>query len=102
MEKLLEIFNLAKEEIQKRIELNDSIYKKSEVFLEALESEIQETKNELKESNSIYLEDEISDILWSCICLMQNLEIEGKISVISVISKCLKKFTQRSILNRKV
>lgn len=67
----------------------------SETFVEWIESEIIEMKDELKLWNRVLLEDELGDIFWDYICLLENLELEGKISKKKVFDRCFTKFSER-------
>lgn len=58
--------------------------------------EIQEAKAEVKENNSVYLEDELWDIFWDYLCLIETLKNEGKITNLEkVFERCYKKFSER-------
>ena len=70
-------------------------YKWSETFVKGMDDEIEEMKHELKEWNRVLLEDELGDIFWDYICLLENLEQEGKISKAKVFERCWTKFSER-------
>ncbi len=70
-------------------------YKWSETFVKGMDDEIEEMKHELKEWNRVLLEDELGDIFWDYICLLENLEQEGKISKEKVFDRCWTKFSER-------
>ncbi len=66
------------------------------VYWKDLEWEILEVKEELRENNSVYLEDELWDIFRCYINLLKKLEKEWYIeSLEKVFSHADKKFTQR-------
>ncbi|MGE4443548.1 MAG: MazG nucleotide pyrophosphohydrolase domain-containing protein [Candidatus Altimarinota bacterium] len=66
------------------------------VYWKDLEGEIEEVKEELKQNNSVYLEDELGDIFRCYINLLKKLEKEGYIeSLENVFSHADKKFSQR-------
>lgn len=67
----------------------------SETFVEWIESEMIEMKDELRLWNRVLLEDELGDIFWDYICLLENLEQEGKISKSKVFDRCWTKFSER-------
>lgn len=74
---LQEIFTLAKNRInflsQQR---GESFYKGHQTFLDGLEDEITETKDEIASGKKVYLEDELGDIFWDYACLLYSLEDE--------------------------
>lgn len=71
-------------------------YVTSQCYLDEIIWEIEEVRNENRENNSIYLEDELWDILWGYINLLYFLENEGKIQANNVIKCCLKKYDERT------
>lgn len=56
---------------------------------------MQEMKDELKAGNQVFLEDELGDIFWDYICLLENLEAEWKIQKTRVFDRCYEKFSER-------
>ncbi len=70
-------------------------YNWSETFVAGIDSEIDEMKEELKLWNRVFLEDELGDIFWDYICLLENLELEGKVSKVKVFERCWAKFSER-------
>lgn len=98
MKKLLEKINTLSE---KRIKfynknIGDWFYKWSETYFEQIPEEIQEALDENRLNNSVYLEDELWDVLWCYLCLLNWLISEWKItSVEKVFERSYKKFTGR-------
>ena len=71
-------------------------YMDSAWLLQAMRSEIDEVKAEIKPNNKAHLEDELSDILWGWLTLVENLKDEGYIgSHEEVIERGLKKYKER-------
>ena len=70
-------------------------YHGSDTFVKWIESEMQEMKDELKTGNQVFLEDELGDIFWDYICLLENLEAEWKIQKTRVFDRCYEKFSER-------
>lgn len=65
-------------------------------YLKWLEDELVEVTNEIKENNSVYLEDELWDILWNYLNLLEWLKIEWKIeSIEKVIQRAENKYINR-------
>lgn len=73
-----------------------SFFKWNETFFEEILKEIQEAKAEVKENNSVYLEDELWDIFWDFLCLVETLKNEWKItSLEKIFERCYTKFSWR-------
>lgn len=73
----------------------DDFYKWSDTYIKWILDEIDEVKEELKENNHVYLEDELWDIFWNYVCLLESLEQEGKIHKSRVFDRCYLKFSER-------
>lgn len=70
-------------------------YKWSQTFYDGILDEMDEVKVEIQEWKQVLLEDELGDVFWDYICLLENLEIEGKISKEKVFERCWVKFSER-------
>ena len=57
--------------------------------------EINEAKEEYNNKKQVYLEDELWDIFWDYMCLLQSLEQEKMINSKKVFERCYKKFSER-------
>jgi len=96
--KLLEkLNNLSK----KRIEYfllkwdNMSFYKGSETYWKQIRLELDEAEQEIN-TNKVYLEDELWDVLWDYLCLLNSLKKEWKIdSLEKVIERAFTKYSWR-------
>jgi len=99
MKNLLEKINTLSKKRIKFYEKNNWdnwFYKWSETFFEQISLELQEVLDENKLNNSIYLEDELWDVLWCYLNLLHSLKNEWKItSVKKVFERSYKKFTWR-------
>ena len=74
----------------------NSWYEWSTTYFECIKSEINEVKEELRVDNTIHLEDELWDILWTYLLLLEWLEKEWKItSFEAVFARAEKKYRQR-------
>ena len=94
-------------EIEELIELsiiNDKIdiKRKEDKFLSIewavneLLSEIREVKEEIKPNNTPFLEDELGDIVWGWMMLVQKLKAKGLVtSHENIIKRALKKYQER-------
>lgn len=66
-------------------------------YLEWIVDEIQEVEDEIKIDNSVYLEDELGDILWNYLNILFVLQKEGKIaSIESVFQRAKNKYEERT------
>ena len=71
-------------------------YKWNETFIDSIKSELKEAFDEIKEDNSVYLEDELWDVFWTYFSLLHSLEEEWKISSIeNVFARAYKKYSER-------
>ena len=98
MKNLIEKINLLSEKRIKFYEENDDkwFYKWSETYFKQIPEELKEALDENRLNNSVYLEDELWDVLWCYLCLLNWLKTEWKItSVEKVFERSYKKFTGR-------
>jgi len=93
IEKLIELIvhakglELSREKVNK-IDSND--------ILKAIVLEIDELREEIKPNNKAYLEDELGDILWAWLSLVENLKQQGYIdSHEAIIQRTIKKYQER-------
>lgn len=90
------IRNLCEKRMWYLAENKTDFFKWNETFFTEILKEIQEAKDEVKENNSVYLEDELGDIFWDYLCLIETLKREWKIeSTENVFKRCYKKFSWR-------
>lgn len=86
---------------QKRLEYYfnhkwDGFYKGEETYINAIRNELEEVKDEIKKNNSVLLEDELWDVLWTYLCLLNSLEKEWFItSTDKVFERSYKKYSER-------
>lgn len=66
-----------------------------ETYLDGLQDEIDEVRTEHKDNNSVYLEDELWDILWNYLNLLYCFEQDSFIDTDKVYERCIKKYSQR-------
>ena len=63
---------------------------------QAIVDEVAEVKDEIRPNNKAYLEDELSDILWGWLTLVENLKGKGYVgSHESILKRALKKYEER-------
>jgi NTP pyrophosphatase (non-canonical NTP hydrolase) len=74
----------------------DLRYKGAPTYFDQIRKEIDEAEAENRDKNQVYLEDELGDVFWDYLMLLNALASEGKISSIEkVFERCHKKFTER-------
>ncbi len=98
MEKFRDILNIARENIRRNPDLQgraaDEVACK---YLAGLKDEVEEVREEIKEQNRVFLEDELSDIAWDYACVLAQLEHVGYIeSAEAVIAHGFDKYSERA------
>ena len=96
MESLNELIKLVKYKHELDLKRAEPKYMDSEWLLQAMRSEIDEVKEEIKPNNKAHLENELSDILWGWLTLVENLKDEGYVgSHEEIMTRGLKKYKER-------
>lgn len=96
MENIAKIKALAKSRIQEFIDIKDPWYKWHQTYIDWIQDEFDEIKKELKQNNTVYLEDELWDLFWDFMCLLNSLEHENMItSQENVFKRAYEKFHER-------
>jgi NTP pyrophosphatase (non-canonical NTP hydrolase) len=91
-----QLLTLSKARITSFLQMKDTRYQGSQTYFEEIRKEIDEAEAENKENNTIYLEDELGDIFWDYMMLLNALASEGKITNIEkVFERCYQKFSGR-------
>ena len=68
----------------------------SQTYFDEMKKEIDEALVEYKKEKQVYLEDELGDVLWDYLNLLENLQKEGKIeSIEKVFQRANKKYSER-------
>lgn len=98
MEKFRELLDIARENIKKNPSLQGrSVDEVALQYLTGLRDEVEEVREEIKENNSVFLVDELSDIAWDYACVLAQLESQGYIeNAEAVIAHGLVKYTERA------
>lgn len=78
-------------------DLKGSWYKNSFTYLDAFIDEVEEVKFEIKAERKCFLEDELGDLLWNYVCLLEHLELEDKVDKLKVFRRALQKYSERVI-----
>ncbi|MDQ7022638.1 MAG: MazG nucleotide pyrophosphohydrolase domain-containing protein [Candidatus Gracilibacteria bacterium] len=99
MKEILEKINtLSEKRIKFYIENkgDKGFYRGSKTYFEQISEELEEALDENRLNNSVHLEDELGDVLWCYLGLLNGLKSEGKItSVEKVFERSYNKFTGR-------
>lgn len=67
-----------------------------ETYIDGIQDELREVQEEMKENNSVYLEDELGDIFWDYLNLLYCLEEKWLIKKEQVFRRCENKFSERT------
>jgi|GEM_PF-868416 len=93
---LSSIFSLARKKYQIDQKRGDAKYLDVNWMLDEIVAEVDEVREEIKPNNSVYLEDELGDILWGLVVLAISLEEKGLISSAeALVDRCLQKYEER-------
>lgn len=90
---------VAKDKAEK--DLKGEWYQGYQTYLDALSDEILEVKAELELERRCFLEDELGDLLWNTVCLLEHLELAGKIDKNQVFRRAVIKYSERVIERQK-
>jgi len=93
IEKLIELAD-----VKNRIDIKrgEEKYFDNEWMINELLSEIEEVKDEIKPNNQPFLEDELGDILWDWLILVEKLKAKGLVnSHEAIIKRVVKKYSER-------
>jgi len=93
---LKKLFSLSHKRIEDLENDDKGWYKGYETFLNWIKEEIEEMQVELKENNTVYLEDELGDVLWCYLCLTHSLHKKAYISdPKKIFERAYKKYDER-------
>lgn len=81
--------------IKSQRDLQGSWFKGSSTYLDALVEEVTEVKEEITLGRQAFLEDELGDLLWNFVCLIEHLEVDKKIDKERVFRRAVKKYSER-------
>ena len=96
MNECQELIELSKLNHQKDIKRGTKRYLENSSLLKAIVSEVQEVKEEIRGNNTPKLEDELCDILWGWMMLVENLKDLGLVSSHEkILKRALKKYQER-------
>ena len=90
------IFELSKKRIHHLHNEDDKWwYKWNQTYIEWIKDELEEVNDEIKQNNTVYLEDELWDIMWNYFCLLHSLKEDKLIDEEKVFDRCYKKYSER-------
>ena len=90
------LIKLAEINHQKDVKRGTIRYLDNNSLLNAISSEVEEVREEIKEQNSPKLEDELCDILWGWMMLVENLKTSNLVgSHEDIIDRAIKKYSER-------
>ena len=96
LEHIEKILNLSEKRINHLHNIDNAWwYEWYRTYITWLKNELAEVEDEIREKNSVYLEDELWDLFWDFICLLNSLEQDGLISKERVFERCFKKYIER-------
>jgi len=96
LENIKKIINLSEKRINFLHNINDYWwYEWYKTYIKSIKEEIAETEEEIKENNSVHLEDELWDIFWNFVCLTNSLSEDKLINKEKVFERCYNKFHER-------
>lgn len=96
MKELKELIKLVAYKHQLDLKRNEEKYMDTDWIAQSIVDEVKEVQEEIKPNNIAHLEDELSDILWGWLTLIENLKDKGYVeSHESIIERALKKYEER-------
>ena len=96
MKELKKLIALAEHKNEIDIKRGEAKYMDSDWLLDSIRDEVEEVREEVKPNNLAYLEDEIGDILWGWIILVEKLKASGFTgSHEDIFKRALKKYEER-------
>ena len=96
MKELEKLIDLVAHKHQIDLKRGDEKYMDTAWISKAIVDEVQEVQEEIKPNNKAHLEDELSDVLWGWLTLIENLKDKGYVvSHETVIKRALKKYEER-------
>lgn len=77
------------------IDANSDWYQGPETYLSGIESELNEVRAELNKHRRVYIEDELADVLWDYVNVLQALAKEQGIDPQRVLDRACQKYQER-------
>lgn len=77
------------------IDANSDWYQGPETYLSGIESELNEVRAELNKHRRVYIEDELADVLWDYVNVLQALAKEQGIDPQRILARACQKYQER-------
>ncbi|EPP2131757.1 MazG nucleotide pyrophosphohydrolase domain-containing protein [Vibrio alginolyticus] len=90
---LIELEKIA--EVKSQRDLEGTWFEGSDTYLQAMIEEVGEVRAEVASNKQCFLEDELGDLLWNFVCVLQHLELERKIDKQKVYQRAVQKYKER-------
>ena len=96
MKELKKLIELVAHKHQIDLKRGEVKYMDTDWLSQAIVEEVKEVQDEIRANNIAHLEDELSDVLWGWLTLIENLKESGYVdSHETVIKRALKKYEER-------
>ena len=96
MKELEELISLVEHKNKIDLQKGRETYNDITWLLNEIKAEVDEVKEEIKEQNSPFLEDELGDVLWALFMLIEKLKDKNLVSSHeNIIKRALKKYQER-------
>ena len=82
-------------EVKSQRDLEGTWFNDCGTYLQAMIEEVAEVQTEIIANKQCFLEDELGDLLWNFVCILQHLELEHKIDKRKVYERAVKKYKER-------
>lgn len=96
MKTVEKLIALAKKKQQIDLKRGEAKFMNPDWLLDSICDEVEEVREEIKADNVAYLEDELSDILWGWMILVEKLQADAYVgSHEAIMKRALKKYEER-------
>ena len=96
MQNMKSLIDLVAYKHQIDLKRKEAKYISNSWLLDEIVAEVKEVREEIKPNNTPYLEDELGDILWGWLMLVEKLRADGLISSHeNIMARALKKYKER-------
>ena len=96
MKDLKKLINLVAHKHQIDLKRKNEKFMDTNWIAQAIVDEVKEVQEEIKPNNIAHLEDELSDVLWGWLTLIENLKESGYVeSHEAILKRALKKYEER-------
>ncbi len=82
-------------QVKSQRDLEGTWFKSCDTYLQAMIEEVGEVRAEIASGRQCFLEDELGDLLWNFVCVLEHLNIEDKIDKQKVYERAVQKYKER-------